>query len=201
MEITGEIRTQAEQDIKRSEKTRQELELQIEELSRPSDFKHDGQVLKMPDLNNNFWVELNNTTLVSIKKFEQDSVEKLVTYDMIDAELISQVSKNFQEAILNHLPGAKISLKLVSQLNLSGKPKVDLDNFRLSQRFEQCTDEIIEWPDEASKEMKAGNQKDLESFNLVGIEFPEYNEDDEYDGVFNFQLSNGKRAVLAKNPF
>jgi hypothetical protein len=127
VEITGEIRAQAEQDIKRSEKTRQDLEFQIEELSRPSNFKHYGQVLKMPDLNNNFWVELNNTTLVNIKKFEQESVDKLRTYDMIDNDLISQFSKNFQEAILNHLPEAQISVKPVSQPKLSVKPKVDLD--------------------------------------------------------------------------
>jgi hypothetical protein len=90
----------------------------------------------MPDLINNFWVELNNITLVNIKKFEQESVEKLRTYDMIADELISQVSKNFQEAILNHIPVAQISVKPASKQKLSGKPKVDLDNFRLSQRFE-----------------------------------------------------------------
>jgi hypothetical protein len=49
------------------------------------------------------------------------------------------------------------------------------------------------------EEMKAGNQKDLESLQLVGIETQEDNKGEW--GVFNFQLSNGKRAVLAKNPY
>jgi hypothetical protein len=49
------------------------------------------------------------------------------------------------------------------------------------------------------EEMKAGNQKDLESLQLVGIETHEDNEGN--FAVFNFQLSNGKRAVLAKNPY
>ena len=49
------------------------------------------------------------------------------------------------------------------------------------------------------EEMKAGNQQDLESLQLVGIETQEDNKGNY--GVFNFQLSNGKRAVLAKNPY
>ncbi len=47
--------------------------------------------------------------------------------------------------------------------------------------------------------MKAGNQQDLESLQLVGIETQEDNTGNA--GVFNFQLSNGKRKVLAKNSY
>jgi hypothetical protein len=53
-------------------------------------------------------MDYNNGCLVNIKKLEQESVDKLGTYDRIDEELMSQVSKNFQEAILSYLPGAKI---------------------------------------------------------------------------------------------
>ena len=49
------------------------------------------------------------------------------------------------------------------------------------------------------EEIKAGNQQDLENLQLVGIETQEKNKGNY--GVFNFQLSNGKRAVLAKNPY
>ncbi len=49
------------------------------------------------------------------------------------------------------------------------------------------------------EEMKAGNQKDLESLQLVGIETHEDNAGNW--GVFNFQLSNGKKAVLSKNSY
>ncbi len=49
------------------------------------------------------------------------------------------------------------------------------------------------------EEMKARNQQDLESLQLVGIETQEDNAGNY--GVFKYQLSNGKRAVLANNSY
>ena len=89
MEITGEIRSQAELEIRRSGKIRKDLEEQIAELDRPSNFKHDGQVLKMPDLKSSSLTDYNNSCLVNIKKLEQESVNKLGTYDRIDEDLMS----------------------------------------------------------------------------------------------------------------
>ncbi len=58
----------------------------------------------------------------------------------------------------------------------------------------------MEWPDQAMrKEFKAGDKQDLESLQLVGIETNEDNAGNY--GVFNFQLSNGKRAVLGTNSY
>jgi hypothetical protein len=89
----------------------------------------------MPDLKGSNLLDFNNTNLLNINKFEEESLGKLETFDRINDDLIAQVSKNFQEAILNHLPGTQISQKLVAQPQIVAKPKVDLDNFRLSARF------------------------------------------------------------------
>jgi len=48
-------------------------------------------------------------------------------------------------------------------------------------------------------EFKGRDKQNLESLQLVGIETQEDNKGNL--GVFNFQLSNGKRAVLGKNPY
>jgi hypothetical protein len=89
----------------------------------------------MPDLKGSTWLDVNNTYLLNIIKFEEESLGKLETFNRINDDLIAQVSKNFQEAILNHLPGAQIAQKLVAQPQIAAKPRVDLDNFRLSERL------------------------------------------------------------------
>ncbi len=43
----------------------------------------------MPDLKSSSWMDVNNSNLSNIKKFEQESVDKLGTYDRIDEELMS----------------------------------------------------------------------------------------------------------------
>ena len=60
---------QIEQDIKRSEKGRKDLETQIKELNQPSNFKNDRPFLKMPDLKSSNWLDVNSIHLVNIKQF------------------------------------------------------------------------------------------------------------------------------------
>jgi hypothetical protein len=156
----------------------------------------------MPDLKSSNLLDVNETNLVNINKFKEESMLKLKTFDRINDDLIAQVSKNFQQAIFNHMPGTQISQKLIVQPQIAAKPKVDLDNFRLSEKFKPDEKGVqdVEWPDQAMKEeFKAGNKQDMESLQLVGIETQEDNKGNY--GVFNFQLSNGKRAVLKNNKY
>jgi len=61
----------------------------------------------MPELKSTTLIAYYNSNLVEIKKLWEESVNRINGFDRISAELVSQITKNFQKAIIFHLPGSQ----------------------------------------------------------------------------------------------